>query len=168
MRRPFLAALAATAALPLAAQEVAGGGGAADQAALPSPLERWEADRAVVLDAEDLDLADFRWVARPVIVFAETDRDPAFSEQLEELTDRGGALAERDVVVIVDTDPDARSALRRQLRPGRFSVVLIGKDGEVKYSRPSFQTVRELSRVIDSMPMRQQEIRERRPPAAEG
>jgi len=38
---------------------------------------------------------------------------------------------------------------------------LIGKDGKVKLRKPRPWTVRELSRVIDKMPMRQQELKQR-------
>jgi hypothetical protein len=40
-------------------------------------------------------------------------------------------------------------------------LTLIGKDGEVKLRKPFPWDVREISRSIDKMPMRQREIRER-------
>ena len=52
--------------------------------------------------------------------------------------------------------------LREKLRPRGFMLVLIGKDGGVKLRKPFPYNVRELSRNIDKMPMRQREIRERR------
>jgi hypothetical protein len=114
------------------------------------------------LAASEVALDDLKWVARPVIVFADTPADPRFVEQMELLSARPEELIERDVVVIVDTDPDARSDIRRKLRPRGFSLVLIGKDGMVKLRKPLPWDVRELSRVIDKMPMRQQEIRAKR------
>jgi hypothetical protein len=71
-------------------------------------------------------------------------------------------LSERDIVVLTDTDPKAQSDLRTKLRPRGFMLVLIGKDGEVKLRKPLPWSVRELTRTIDKMPMRQQEIRDRR------
>ena len=41
-------------------------------------------------------------------------------------------------------------------------MVLIGKDGSVKLRKPLPWDVREISRTIDKMPVRQREIRERR------
>lgn len=123
------------------------------------PLAAWEADRTAVLDAAGLDPDVFLWAARPVVVFADTPRDPAFLEQMEELAEELDRLVERDVVVIADTDPDARSELRRALRPRGFMLALIGKDGEVELRKPFPWTVRELSRSIDKMPMRQREMR---------
>ncbi len=123
-------------------------------------LERWEADRTQVFDASDIDLDELRWVARPVIVFANTPADPAFAEQLELLAERSDELAERDVILIADTSPDDRSAVRTKLRPRGFQLTLIGKDGGVKLRKPFPWDVRELTRQIDKMPMRQQEIRD--------
>ncbi|NCX58295.1 MAG: DUF4174 domain-containing protein, partial [Rhodobacteraceae bacterium] len=39
-----------------------------------------------------------------------------------------------------------------------FAFVLIGKDGQVKLRKPSPWNIREIARVIDKMPIRQQEI----------
>jgi hypothetical protein len=71
-------------------------------------------------------------------------------------------LRTRDVVVLTDTDPAARSPLRQKLRPRGFMLVLVGKDGGVKLRKPLPWTVREITRTIDKMPIRQREVEERR------
>jgi len=106
------------------------------------------------------DLSEFRWKKRPVLVFADSADDPAFIEQLELLRARQATLLERDVVVLTDTDPDARAPLRLRMRPRGFMLVLVGKDGEIELRKPFPWDVREISRSIDKMPMRQREIRE--------
>lgn len=111
-----------------------------------------------ILPATEADPADFLWNARPVVVFADTPDDPAFREQMQVLEARPDALAERDVVVIVDSDPSANSAWRRQLHPRGFSMVIIDKDGQVKQRRPLPWDVREITRAIDRLPLRRQEI----------
>ncbi|BAQ69004.1 hypothetical protein NHU_01849 [Rhodovulum sulfidophilum] len=136
--------------------------GTADAVSEPEPLARWEADRSVVLEAEGVSLSDFHWMARPVVVFADSPANPQYRTQMQLLTERIGELAERDVVVIVDTDPDARSELRMKLRPRGFMLVLVGKDGEIKFRKPMPWNVREISRSIDKIPLRQQEVRDRR------
>ena len=114
-----------------------------------------------MLDASEVELEAFKWIARPVVVFAGSPADPRFIQQLELLSSRVGELADRDVVVITDTNPDAKSALRTELRPRGFMLVLIGKDGGVKLRKPAPWDVRELTRVIDKTPERQQEVRDR-------
>ncbi|MEM6407263.1 MAG: DUF4174 domain-containing protein [Pseudomonadota bacterium] len=116
----------------------------------------------------EANLGDFLWEKRPIVVFADTPRDPAFIRQLELLADRPEALSARDVVILTDTDPNALSELREKLRPRGFMLVLIGKDGGVKLRKPFPWDVRELSRAIDKMPLRQQEIRDRRSDGLEG
>ena len=109
--------------------------------------------------AEGLTLEEFLWVARPVVVFADTPADPRFIEQMNLLTQRQDALLERDVVIIFDTDPSARSAIRTALRPRGFSVVILTKDGTVGMRRPAPRDVREIVRAIDNFQLRQEEVR---------
>lgn len=127
-----------------------------------TPLARWQADPTQVLEADGLELDDFLWLARPVLVFADTPADPRFAEQMDLLTARIGELAERDAVIITDTDPKALSAARRQLRPRGFMLALMAKDGTVMLRKPFPWDVREISRSIDKLPLRQQEVRDRR------
>ncbi|MCV3272953.1 DUF4174 domain-containing protein [Roseobacter sinensis] len=117
-----------------------------------------ETDLFVTMD--EVDLNQFKWEKRPVVVFSDSENNPAFIEQMQLLRERPAELIERDVVVIVDTDPDAQSDLRRKLRPREFMLVIIGKDGGVKLRKPFPWDIREISRSIDKMPMRQREIRE--------
>lgn len=113
-------------------------------------------------DIIETNLSDFKWLKRPVVVFADTDQDPRFIEQLELLEARSAALEARDVVILTDTDPEAKSELRQKLRPRGFMLVLIGKDGGVKLRKPFPWDVRELSRTIDKMPLRREELRNAR------
>lgn len=116
----------------------------------------------LVRAANDVDLSEFKWTKRPIIVFADSPEDPYFAEQLEDLTADLEVLADRDVIVLTDTDPGTLSPLRRKFRPRGFMLVLVGKDGAVKFRKPLPWTVREITRSIDKMPMRQREIQQRR------
>lgn len=123
------------------------------------PYAAWENDRIAVQAPPSVGLEPFLWRARPVVVFADTPADPAFRQQMAFLAERADALAERDVVVIADTDPAVPSAIRLQLRPRGFMMVLVGKDGEIELRKPFPWDVRELTRTIDKMPLRKQEVR---------
>ena len=116
----------------------------------------------VIRPAGEEALDQYQWTRRPIIVFADSPADARFVQQMQYLEAELDALAERDVVVLTDTDPEAESALREKLRPRGFMMVLIGKDGGVKLRKPLPWSVREISRTIDKMPMRQQEITDRR------
>ncbi len=114
----------------------------------------------VILNAADTDLNEFVWKQRPVIVFADSENDPAFIEQMEFLIARPEALTERDVVIIVDLDAETLSPIRRKMRPRGFMLALVGKDGELKMRKPFPQDVREITASIDKMTIRKREIRE--------
>ena len=145
---PAVLVILSISAAPLAAQDGS------------DAVTRWRDDPSTVFDASEIDLKDFLWIARPVVVFADAPQVPAFREQMELLADRPDALAQRDVVIITDTDPDALSDIRRKLRPRGFQLTVIGKDGEVALRKPFPWDIREISRSIDKMPMRQRELRE--------
>lgn len=131
-----------------------------------SPVETWQADPTVIFDAAEVELDDFLWIARPLVVFADTDANPAFQRQLELLGERQSELVERDVVLITDTNKQDKSDIRTKLRPRGFMLTLIGKDGGVKLRKPFPWDVRELTRQIDKMPLRLQEIQEDKADAA--
>ncbi|WP_299045566.1 DUF4174 domain-containing protein [uncultured Tateyamaria sp.] len=117
---------------------------------------------SIFIAADAADLSEFVWEKRPIVVFADSPNDPNFRQQIDFLEARAEELAERDVVVLTDTDPSVDSALRVKFRPRGFMLVLVGKDGGVKLRKPFPWDVRELTRTIDKMPIRQREIRERR------
>ena len=129
-----------------------------------TPVDAWRENPTVVLSAVDVDLADFLWVARPVVVFADTEADPAFQQQVKYLAARMDALVGRDVVVLTDTDPAAMSDIRRKLRPRGFMLAILGKDGGVKLRKPFPWDVREITHAIDKFPLRKQELRDAREP----
>lgn len=131
----------------------------ADTVGLP---DAWDSDRTTVFDAATLEVDDLIWLARPVVVFADSPNDPRLRQQLAMLAENPSDLAERDVIILTDTDPSTPSALRLRLRPRGFMLVIMGKDGEVELRKPAPWTVREISRTIDKMPLRQQEIEDRR------
>jgi hypothetical protein len=139
--------------LPAAAQETAAPADAGASAVSPvGPVT-----------AADVTIEQFLWLQRPIVVFADTPNDPLFRRQMDAIERDLAVLDERDVVVIVDTNPAARTSVRQRLRPRGFSLVLMDKDGEVKRRMPQPQTVREITRTIDRFPLRRQEMLEQRP-----
>ena len=114
------------------------------------------------IPASEVELSDFLWLKRPVVVFADSPNDPAFQTQLRYLAEDPAELMKRDVVILTDTDPKEPSEARKTLRPRGFSMVLLDKDGAVKLRKPLPWSVREIVHAIDKFPLRQQEIRDQR------
>lgn len=125
-----------------------------------SVLDQWRAEPTTVFDAQDVDLASLLWEVRPVVVFAQSPNDPQFRRQMELFGRDPEALAERDILLIVDTAPDPASDIRLRMRPRGFMLAIVGKDGQIKLRKPAPWDVRELTRSIDKMPLRRQEIRD--------
>lgn len=124
-------------------------------AAVPSP--------AGPFAATEIALSEQQYNTRPLVVFADSADNPQFQRQLHLLKAGLGDLAERDVVVILDTDPAAASEWRRRLRPSGFSVVQLDKDLTPVFRKPSPWDVREITRAIDRLPSRRQEVLEQFP-----
>lgn len=107
-------------------------------------------------------LAEYLWTARPLVIFANNERDPRLLRQLRDIESRQQDLEDRDVVVIVDTTPGPSrfddTPLRMKFRPHDFNVILVGKDGEVKKRSPSPVSGAQLVRLIDRLPLRQEEL----------
>jgi hypothetical protein len=121
------------------------------------------AEPALVVSASEVILADLIWVKRPVVVFADSPNDPSFIRQMQLLERNPDDLIERDVLVITDTDPAAKSETRQKLRPRGFALVLMDKDGQAKLRKPLPWDVREISHAIDKFPLRMQEELDRYP-----
>ncbi len=96
---------------------------------------------------------------RLVVVVGRPD-DPRVMQQHAALARKAPALRERDVVVQYIT-PGA--ALERpelaMTSAALFEVLLVGKDGGVKLRRDTPVPVADINSLIDSMPMRQSEMR---------
>lgn len=144
--------------LPLAATAQSGAeasesnAGAADAATPFAPLP-----------ASEVAFDSLLYLSRPVVVFADSPNDPNYLRQMELLAANYPALAERDVILITDTDPAARSEWRLKLRPRGFSLVLMDKDLKPVIRKPLPWEVREITAAIDKFPLRRQEVLERNP-----
>ena len=133
----------------------------------PAPVEPAAQETPAVgpIAAADVMLDELMFLRRPVVVFADSPADPTFIRQMQLIERDLPALDQRDVVVIVDTDPAAKSAIRQKLRPRGFSLVLMEKDLKPVIRKPLPWDVREIVAAIDKFPLRRQEMLERKAPA---
>ena len=131
------------------------------------------------------DLTAYRWKNRLLLVFASSHTDPGYAQFDRRLSEAQAEVQDRDLVVFrifekepshvqllqpkqpnqpkQQLSPEEAETLRRRfdIEPGRFTVVLIGKDGGVKMVREHRADLEEFFARIDSMPMRQQEMRDK-------
>ena len=119
-------------------------------------------------------LDGYRWQNRLLLVFAPDADSALYCRQQEMLLVAERGLNERDMVIIcvirdaVSTKGRPAAAVAAvDLRdaygvlPQEFRVVLIGKDGGVKLRQEEPISMADLFALIDSMPMRKQEMGQR-------
>jgi len=120
-----------------------------------------------------VDLNQYRWKNRLLLLFTPTRDHPWFDSLHGSLMTRKVDVADRDLVVFevlesglstVDTeplDPGTAEMLREKfgVAEGSFSVILVGKDGGVKLDHQDHISLEEIFALIDAMPMRQEEMR---------
>jgi hypothetical protein len=122
-----------------------------------------------------LDLNQFLWKNRLLFIFAPDRNHPDFSDLHQSLKANRDQIAERDLVVfeILESGParmnsellalDTAQMLRKKVKApsGEFTVILVGKDGGVKLNRHERTELKDIFGLIDSMPMRQDEVRQK-------
>lgn len=136
---------------------------AQDTSVADPPFDTTAVHAAGPFAAQDVSLDAQLFTTRPVVVFADSPADPNFQRQMELLARNYDALAERDVIVVTDTDPEARGEWRLRFRPRGFSLVILDKDLRPATRKPMPWDLREITAAIDRFPLRRQEVLERFP-----
>jgi Domain of unknown function (DUF4174) len=110
-------------------------------------------------------LESMQWKKRVVMVYCPKVSDTEFKLQKKWLSEVGKDIMERDLTVIdcVESNLSAEDALHLKERfkytPNHFCFWLIGKDGEVKLISNKPVKPEQLFGLIDSMPMRREEMK---------
>ena len=111
---------------------------------------------------EPSELDDLLGSHRILLMFATRDDNPNLMHQLNILQNYGPEpLVERDLAVIEVSGPADELRRRYDVSVDKpFALLLIGKDTGVKMRREGPVPMAEVFNLIDSMPMRQREMRE--------
>lgn len=117
-------------------------------------------------------MESFVWNKRPLLVFAPDPESPTLRAQRATLADAAPGFRARDMVLIevlddavwidgVKSEREAATELRSRYGVAEVetAVLLVGKDGGVKLRRNGVLEPRDLFGLIDTMPMRQREMR---------
>ncbi|WP_425390540.1 DUF4174 domain-containing protein [Ekhidna sp.] len=121
-------------------------------------------------------IKEHQWEKR-VLIFSATSPTNIGYKRQEQLMSKGKkGMKERDLIVYKLYDDhwidhkdkilskEQAVAIRKEydIPEGQFMVLLIGKDGGVKMRKDDIMSTREIFALIDSMPMRKQEMREQK------
>lgn len=118
-------------------------------------------------------LDQYRWKNRVLLLFADTEESAIYKGQLQEFENEKLGMNDRDLLVIKvlpqkATTPEGKVLgeevaleLRKkyQIHNTGYTVVLIGKDGGQKLNQNNLLSTEKLFGIIDQMPMRRQEMR---------
>jgi hypothetical protein len=124
----------------------------------------------------DLDLDALRWKNRILVLFSPSESEASFQSQKQGLASSAEAVLDRDLMILEIIEQGQSRAgnrllseksvqgIRKRLgvETGSFQVLLIGKDGGIKLRSSEPVSAKDIFGLIDSMPMRRQEIESRK------
>jgi hypothetical protein len=125
--------------------------------------------------AMTVDVSEFQWKNRLLFLFAPDPDNPSFTALHNEIMAKKEEIHDRDMVIFeileqgpskmnkTELDQTAADSLRHRFSvpAGTFAIILVGKDGGVKLKRSEPIPLEKIFGLIDSMPMRQDEMRRR-------
>lgn len=132
---------------------------------------------SITSNAQDLNA--LKWKNRILIIKATKNNDLKFEKQLTEFKSQDNALKERKLVLytmnnqkltIIDYTTDTTDTSKRLSddmmitifsAKNEFEVILIGLDGSIKLRQMEVLSKEDLIAIIDAMPMRKSEIKNR-------
>jgi Domain of unknown function (DUF4174) len=126
-------------------------------------------------DTVSVDLNAYQWENRLLLLFASSEEDQAYLTLKKEIDRQAMEVKDRDLLVFYVLErgesrldqkhlsPDQALFLKKHLTvaSGRFTIILIGKDGGEKIRQESAVDLKEIFAIIDAMPMREQEMKKK-------
>jgi len=126
-------------------------------------------------EVQDDPLARWRWKKRILLLFVPGEGDPRAETFRQAANRHEREIVERDLLVFVvlnegkstlgdtvldwETARELRSSL--EVQASDTMLILVGKDGGVKYRGGATTELRQILDLIDTMPMRQREMNKR-------
>ena len=120
-----------------------------------------------------VELGNYLWKKRPLLLFAPSPNSPMYRSVSDSLSAHLDQIQERHIVIIevfenglvrIDGKSDSRrtpESFRQQFsaKKGELTAILVGKDGGRKLRQSGSLDLGKIFSLIDTMPMRQQEMR---------
>lgn len=124
---------------------------------------------------DSVDLSVHQWKNRLLFLFAPSEEDPSYFSLKREIEHQAMGVLDRDLLIAhvlekgegrlgnMPLNSGQALSLRKQLfvPPGQFTVILIGKDVGEKFRQDRKVELKDIFKIIDAMPMRQQEMKKK-------
>jgi hypothetical protein len=122
-----------------------------------------------------IDLNAYQWKNRLLFLFLPSEEDPSYLSLKKEAEHQAKEVLDRDLLIThVFENGEGRLGMERlssgqglslrkhlSVQPGQFMSILIGKDGGEKFRQDRIVELKEIFKIIDAMPMRQQEMKKK-------
>ena len=126
-------------------------------------------------ESTSMDLTQFQWKNRLLFLFAPDRSHPFFKHIQSQIIEQKSEVEDRDLVIFsvllqgpsqmnttaIDSQKADSIRDRFAVPPNAFRLILIGKDGGIKLKRNDQVDLAEVFELIDSMPMRRNEMRQK-------
>ena len=108
-------------------------------------------------ELQGIELNQYLWKNRIILTFADDEDHPDLIKLKVELNENNCEILNRDLLHFHFSN-DGKIGNHTTTNDQSFGILLIGKDGEIKYESNRSVSLIHLFELIDSMPMRQDEM----------
>ena len=108
-------------------------------------------------ELEGIELNQYLWKNRIILTFADDEDHPDLIKLKAEMKENNCEILNRDLLHL-HLSNDGKTGNHITTGDQSFRILLIGKDGGIKYESNQYVSLIKLFKLIDSMPMRQDEM----------
>ena len=108
-------------------------------------------------ELQGIELSRYLWKNRIILTFADDEDHPDLIKLKVEMKENSCEILNRDLLHFHFSN-DGKTGNHTTTNDQSFRILLIGKDGGIKYESNQYVSLIQLFKLIDSMPMRQDEM----------
>ena len=112
-------------------------------------------------ELQGIELSRYLWKNRIILTFADDQDHPDLIRLKAEMKENECEILNRDLLYF-HLSNDGKTGNHITTNYQSFRILLIGKDGGIKYESNQYVSLIQLFELIDSMPMRQDEMQQDR------
>ena len=111
----------------------------------------------IPIELQGIELSRYLWKNRIILTFADDQDHPDLIKLKAEMKENNCEILNRDLLHL-HLSNDGKTGNHITTNDQSFRILLIGKDGGIKYESNQYVSLIQLFKLIDSMPMRQDEM----------